>query len=279
MEGSATARGEGSSGEKEEKAPRDKGEANKKRWAEFLLSCEDEKVSGRRSPESPDKSAPAQSPPIMAEKLGDNESLENERRIPLPTITTERSSEPVPSLEEKVRLIKVTMSARAQKISVLEIGAPTTQVEPPPQGAAKTPAESEANNMAGGRPQTTLFPYKKKKPIKPLVVENLRIVIVGERLGQNVSGQPAAPNDDDVFDEVVDGIEGVAERVCEQGHYCSGGNRTECPSRSFCPAGSSAPTVCPKGTYTDLPASGMKLGDALDKMLAAATSERSSPRR
>ena len=63
------------------------------------------------------------------------------------------------------------MSARAETISVLEIGAPTTQVEPPP-GAGKASAESEAPNMAGGRPQTTLFPYNnKKKKIMPLVVE------------------------------------------------------------------------------------------------------------
>jgi hypothetical protein len=49
------------------------------------------------------------------------------------------------------------------------------------------------------------------------------------------------------------GTQGVAERVCEKGYYCSRGNRTECPSRSSCPEGSSAPAVCPKGTYTDLP--------------------------
>ena len=84
----------------------------------------------------------------------------------------------------------------------------------PPQGADKTPAESEAPNMAGGRPQTTLFPYKKKKKkITPLVVENLSIV--GDRLGQNVSGQPAAPNAnnndegdegelDDAFDKMLE---------------------------------------------------------------------------
>jgi hypothetical protein len=54
-------------------------------------------------------------------------------------------------------------------------------VEPPP-GTDNAFAEGEAHNMAGGLPQTTLFPYKrKKKKIKPLVVENL--VIVGERLG------------------------------------------------------------------------------------------------
>jgi hypothetical protein len=61
--------------------------------------------------------------------------------------------------------------------------------------------------MAEGRSRTTLFPYKKKKQIKPLVVENLRIV--GERSGQNVSGQPAAPNNS-IFDEVVDGELGDA---------------------------------------------------------------------
>ncbi len=98
------------------------------------------------------------------------------------------------------------MSARAEKISVLGIGAPTTQVEPP-QGAGKAPAESEAPNMAGGRPRTTLFPYKKKKKIKPLVVENL--IIVGEQLGQHVSGQPAAPNNHN-FDEGDDGELGDA---------------------------------------------------------------------
>ncbi len=62
--------------------------------------------------------------------------------------------------------------------------------------------------MAGGRPQTTLFPYKKKKnKIKPLVVENL--IIVGDQLGQNVSGQAAAPNVNN-FDEGEDGDLGDA---------------------------------------------------------------------
>jgi hypothetical protein len=145
MEGSAAARGEGSAEEKRESTPLD-------------------------------ESAPALHPAIMAEKPGDNESPENKGRAPLPKIMAARSGEPEPSLEEKVRQIRVTMSARAETISVLEIGAtthaetisvlgigaPTTQVEPS-QGAGKTPAESEAPNMAGGRPQATLFPYKKKK--------------------------------------------------------------------------------------------------------------------
>jgi hypothetical protein len=127
MEGSAAARGEGSAEEKRESAPLD-------------------------------ESTPALHPKIMAEKPGDDESPENRGRAPLPRIMAARSGEPEPSLEEKVRQIRVTMSARAETISVLEIGAPTTQVEPP-QGVDKTPAESEAPNMAGGRPQTTLFPF------------------------------------------------------------------------------------------------------------------------
>jgi hypothetical protein len=84
----------------------------------------DEGFSGRRSPEALDESAPALSPSIRAEKLGDDESPENKGRAPLPAIMTGRSGETEPSLEEKVRLIKVTMSARAQNISILEIGAP-----------------------------------------------------------------------------------------------------------------------------------------------------------
>jgi hypothetical protein len=217
MEGSTAARGEGSSGQKEKNAPREvksdralreQAEANKIRWEKHLIDCEGEGFSGRRSPEAPDKSAPALSPPIMAEKPGDDESPENKGRVPLPAIMAGRSGETEPSLEEKVRLIKVTMSARSQNISVLEIGAPTTQVKPP-QGADKTPLESEAHNMAGGLPQTTLFPYKRKKrEIKPLVVENL--MIVGDRLGQNViSGQPAASNENN-FDEGEDGELGDA---------------------------------------------------------------------
>ncbi len=99
------------------------------------------------------------------------------------------------------------MSAHAQSISVLEIGAPTTQVEPP-QGAGKTPAENEAPNTAGGRLQTTLFPYKKKKKkITPLVVGNL--IIVRDQLGQNVSGQSAAPSNNN-FDEGDEGELGDA---------------------------------------------------------------------
>jgi hypothetical protein len=185
MEGSAATRGEGSAEEKRESAPLD-------------------------------ESAPAPCPTIMAEKPGDDESPENRGRAPLPKIMAARSGEPEPSLEEKVRQIRVTMSARAETISVLEIGAtthaetisvqgigaPTTQVEPP-QGACKAPVESENPNLAGGRPQATLFPHKKKKikKIKPLVADNL--IIVGEQLGQNVSGQPPAPNanNDDEGDE------------------------------------------------------------------------------
>jgi hypothetical protein len=201
MEGSAAARGErtsgeGSSGKIEEEAPRvpksdyalgEQSEAIRKRWEKHLVNCGVEGFSDRRSPEALDESAPALRSTIMAEKPGDqettyDESSEYKGRDPLPTIMTRRSGETEPSLEEKVRLIKVTMSARAQSISVLEIGAPTTQVEPP-QGAGKTPSENEAPNMAGGRPQTTLFPYKKKKKkIKPLLVENL--IIVGDQLGQ-----------------------------------------------------------------------------------------------
>ena len=81
MEGSAAARGEGSAGEKKESAP-------------------------------PDESAPALRPTIMAEKPGDDESPENRGRAPLPKIMATRSGEPEPSLEEKVRQIRVTMSAR-----------------------------------------------------------------------------------------------------------------------------------------------------------------------
>jgi len=128
MEGSAAARGEGSADEKRESPP-------------------------------PDESSPALHTTIMAEKPGDNESPENKGRAPLPKIMAARSGEPEPSLEEKVRQIRVTMSARAETISVLEIGAttraetisvlgigaPTTPVEPP-QGAGKAPAESEAPN-------------------------------------------------------------------------------------------------------------------------------------
>ena len=135
---------------------------------------------------------------MMADKPGDDASPENRGRAPLPKIMAARSGEPEPSLEEKVRHIRVTMSARAETTSVLEIGAttraetisaqgtgaPTKQVEPP-QSAGKAPADSEAPNMAGGRPQSTLFPNKKKKAkkIKPLVVGNL--IIVGEQLGQS----------------------------------------------------------------------------------------------
>jgi hypothetical protein len=151
MEGSAAARGEGSADDERESAPLD-------------------------------ESTPALHPAIMAEKPGDDASPENRGRAPLPKIMAARSGEPEPSLEEKVRQIRVTMSARAETISFLEIGAttraetisdlgigaPTTQVEPP-QGAGKAPAEGEAPNMAGGHPQVTLFPYNKKKmkKIKP----------------------------------------------------------------------------------------------------------------
>jgi hypothetical protein len=47
------------------------------------------------------------------------------------------------------------------------------------------------------------------------------------------------------------GTQGVAERVCEQGYYCSGGNRTQCPPGSACPQGSFFSAVCPKGQYTN----------------------------
>jgi hypothetical protein len=45
--------------------------------------------------------------------------------------------------------------------------------------------------------------------------------------------------------------QGVAEVVCEQGYYCSGGNRIQCPSGSACPQGSFFSAVCPKGQYTN----------------------------
>ncbi len=106
------------------------------------------------------------------------------------------------------------MSARAEMISVLEIGALTTQVEPP-QGAGKTPVESEAINMAGGSPQTTLFPYKKKKKkITPLVVENLNIV--GDRLGQNISGQPVALNKNNYDEGDESGLEDALDKLLER---------------------------------------------------------------
>jgi hypothetical protein len=94
MKGSAAARGEGSADDERESAPLD-------------------------------ESAPALHPTIMAEKPGDDESPENRGRVPLPKIMAARSGEPEPSLEEKVRQIRVTMSARAETISVLEIGATT----------------------------------------------------------------------------------------------------------------------------------------------------------
>ncbi len=45
--------------------------------------------------------------------------------------------------------------------------------------------------------------------------------------------------------------QGVAQKVCEGGYYCSGGSRIQCPSGSACPQGSSFPVVCPKGQYTN----------------------------
>jgi hypothetical protein len=157
MEGGASACGEGSAEEKgKEEPPRvarnhrailENSKAIKKRWEGHAARCEDEGFSGRRSPESAplDESAPALRPTIMAEKPGDDGFPENKGRAPLPKIMAARSGEPEPSLEEKVRQIRVTMSARAETISVLGIGAPTTQVESPP-GAGKASAESEAQH-------------------------------------------------------------------------------------------------------------------------------------
>ncbi len=91
MEGSAAARGESSSGVKEKKAPREvksdralreQAEANRIRWEKHLIDCEGEGFSGRRSTEAPDKSVPALSPAIMAEKPGDDESSENKGEFP-----------------------------------------------------------------------------------------------------------------------------------------------------------------------------------------------------
>ncbi len=47
------------------------------------------------------------------------------------TITTARTTEPEPSLEEKVTMIRVTMSEKAESRERLD-GTPTTQMEPPP---------------------------------------------------------------------------------------------------------------------------------------------------
>jgi hypothetical protein len=79
----------------------------------------------KRETASLDESAPALSPPIMAEKPGDIESPDYEGRVLSPTITAERSSDLVPSLEEKAKVIKAAMNARAKKISALGLGTPT----------------------------------------------------------------------------------------------------------------------------------------------------------
>jgi hypothetical protein len=93
MEGSAAARGEGSSGKKEEEAPRvpksdraigEQSEALRKRWEDHVASCGAEGFSGRRSLEALDDSAPAFRPTFMAEKPGDDESSENKGSVSPP---------------------------------------------------------------------------------------------------------------------------------------------------------------------------------------------------
>ncbi len=46
--------------------------------------------------------------------------------------------------------------------------------------------------------------------------------------------------------------QGVAERVCEKGHYCSGGLRKQCGKGQFCPLGASAPRPCLKGSFCNV---------------------------
>ncbi len=48
------------------------------------------------------------------------------------------------------------------------------------------------------------------------------------------------------------GTQGVAERVCEKGYYCSGGIRKECSKGEFCPLGTSAPRPCLKGSFCNV---------------------------
>jgi hypothetical protein len=110
MEGSAAARGEGSSEEKNETAP-------------------------------PGESATTHSPPISSaisdEERKDYEERDNSLAIrqdnSAAMIRTARSTETEPSLEEMVSMTRVTMSANAESRQRLD-GIPTTQVEVTPNG-------------------------------------------------------------------------------------------------------------------------------------------------
>ncbi len=141
-----------------------------RRWMAVPL-CAERAVQERRTRRpSPEKSATALSPPIMlaisAEDLEDYEGRGNSPTIrqamSAATITTARSTEPESSLEEKVTMIRVTMSEKAESRQRLDDSTPTTQVEFPPSG------ESALNNGNGNegptaKPKISLFPHKKKK--------------------------------------------------------------------------------------------------------------------
>jgi hypothetical protein len=146
MEGSAAARGEGSSEEKRETAPLE-------------------------------ESASAISPPISsaisAEEHKDYEERGNflairQDKSPA-TITTARTTELRPSLEEKIAMIRVVMSADKESRQILTSGisgeTPTTQVEFSPGGES---ARNEGSGVPTAEPKSILFPYRKnKRMIKP----------------------------------------------------------------------------------------------------------------
>jgi hypothetical protein len=173
MEGSAAARGEDISREKSETVPLE-------------------------------ESATALSPPmrtaISAEWRKDYEergnSLTIRQAMSAATIMTTWTAKLEPSLEEKVAMIRVTMSAKAESRQQLGGSRPTTQVELPSSGESAL-SEGNGNGVPAAQPKISLFPFKKKKrAIKPLVLDDPNAQ--KESLGPNAQPEgiirPDGPN-------------------------------------------------------------------------------------
>jgi hypothetical protein len=152
MEGSAAARGEGSSEEKKETATPEE----------------------RASALCPPISSPIRSPissPISAEdeERKDYEDRGNSIAIKQDnssaTITTARPTQLEPSEEDQYTMIMAMMREKAESILQLRRRTPTTQVEVPPSGES---ALKDGSEVPAAQPKVSLFPHRnKKRAIRP----------------------------------------------------------------------------------------------------------------
>ncbi len=167
MEGSAAARGEGSSEEKKETAPPEES-------ASALCPTIRSQISSQiSSPIGSPIGSPIRSPirsPISAEERKDYEDRGNSIAIrqdgSSATITTAESTVPEPTVQVQFKSVLAMLKERTE--SLLRMArTPTTQVEVPPSGE-KALNEGKGNEVPAAQPKISLFPYKnKKRAIRP----------------------------------------------------------------------------------------------------------------